>query len=335
MAVLLSVFLYGIAVLYTQTEWYPGPHGRLYAQLSINPWDFNLKNECRFRIFAPIIGYFTGLRGNLFMGVPLIFSLLFFTFLYLYLRKNETPVKMAVLFTSLLGLSTLRFIPIFAPYYVDSVYLFWLLLTFVFARNALVRNLCFTLAIFTHESSLFLLLPLILYSFHKTEEKSPATLIRIAAGLGLGVCLLFSFRLWVTQHAEVAYSSDFYLNWENIQNTLKATRQMAPLGIFYSFKFAWLGVFYALYLSFKNKDYLWFTCVISILICTFLQLLIAYDTGRLMNLAFPALILSFFYLKDKIPATVLCEIMSLMLLLNLLCAQYYVVQWEVVDICRG
>lgn len=333
-AILLSAFLYLVAWLYIKPSGKPGPHGLLYIQLSEHPWDFSLKNECRFRILAPLLGYLTGLKGNYFALIPFIFSLVMIAGIYILCRKKECSPTLSLVFTTLLGLSTLRFLVIFASYYVDGVYLCWIFLAFAFVNRPILRNLFFLFALFTHECTSIFLPGLAVYALSQSPKPTLLESVKILSGLGIGIGLLLLFQHFLSQHAEIAYKPNFYFNWNNIQYSIDTTRIMAPLGIFYSFKFAWLIIAYSLYLTFKHKDFLLMFSIFLIILATFSQLAIAYDTGRLMNLAFPALIISFLYLKDKIESSILITMIGLMIILNLLCSQYYIVQWEVVPITR-
>ena len=63
-------------MLYITPSFEAAYHGLQYSILSNDPFNFTEPNALRYRILPSFIGYVTGLRGQLFFIVPLIFAFL-------------------------------------------------------------------------------------------------------------------------------------------------------------------------------------------------------------------------------------------------------------------
>ena len=163
-SIIIGLIILGFDMVYITPRFVADFHGLVYSNLSKAPFDFSYPNPLRFRILPSLIGYVTFLRGDLFFIVPLIFSLIFISTIYWYYRrKNYIPID-AVLFTGLIAFSCTLFIQLEAPGYTDVIFYFFIFLSFAFVNKFFLSAVFFSLALLTHESSLFMLPGLLLYS---------------------------------------------------------------------------------------------------------------------------------------------------------------------------
>jgi hypothetical protein len=164
--VVLAFFIIGLGMLYITPHFEAGFHGLQYSLLSEAPFDFTKSNSLRNRILPSLIGYFTYLRGDLFVVVPLLFALLFVACIYWVYRKKDYSPLDALLFTGFISFSCTLYIQLASPGYTDIVFYFFIFLSFSFIRSSFYSALFYCLALLTHESCFFLFPGLLLYSYY-------------------------------------------------------------------------------------------------------------------------------------------------------------------------
>ena len=177
------------------------------------------------------------------------------------------------------------------------------------------------MALLNHERSLALLPALFLYAWHihKTEKLIVLKLFFIF----LLACLPFiGYRYYVSHHADVLYSFDFYFSDVNIRPLIQDTLDSIPIAVFYSFRLLWFFPAYALFKLSQQKEKQLAYVILLIIMFTLTQLLIAYDTTRLVCLAFPTILLSAEYVKKIWSADYFRSFSLKLLLFNLLVIPY-------------
>ncbi|MBA3972341.1 MAG: hypothetical protein H0X46_09405 [Bacteroidetes bacterium] len=265
-------------------------HGLQYSLLSNDPFDFTSPNPIRYRILPSLLGYLSFLRGDLFFIIPLIFALLLVSSIYWVYRKKEFSPVDSVLFTGLIAFSCTIYIQLVAPGYTDAVFYFFIFLSFSFVRNLYLSACFFCLALLTHESSLFMLPGLLLYAMY-INGSSAVTFIKYIAAYIIALVPLLLYRYWVNQHIAVEFDLDLYFSEKNIDFAVSKMLPLLPAGLFYAFKLFWIFPLYALYISWKNKEYNFILLLMSIIVCNVLQVIIAFDITRMLCLGFPAILL--------------------------------------------
>ena len=317
---IIALFIFIAAIFYGHISFTPQYHGVQFSLLSENPFDFSYNNPLRYRILAPLLGYSTFLRGQYFFKLPLIFCYLFISSMYYnYREKSFSPVDSFVL-TCLLSFSCVILIPLFAPAYTDIVTYFFLFLAFCKVEKIRLSAIYFSLALLNHESALFLLPGLILYSL--SENKINPNKIFKTIVIFLVACMPhICYRYYVNQHIRPMYDAGFYLSEANIYSIVRNLCSFFLPAVFYTFKLVWvIPLMYILTLC-KNKKLKELLVILVILGGAFAQLLIAYDYTRMLVLAFPAILISAENLKNIYPKKFTTLIVALFLI-NLLITQY-------------
>src|SRR6218665_3394019 len=143
---ILATIILLLDLLYITPKFEAAYHGLQYALLSNNPFDFATPNPLRYRILPSLIGYVTGLRGDLFFMVPLIFAFLFIASMYWVYRKKGYSTVDALLFTGFTSFSCTLFIQLAAPGYTDVVFYFFMFLAFASVQRIALSALFFMLA---------------------------------------------------------------------------------------------------------------------------------------------------------------------------------------------
>ena len=326
---LVGLLFVTIAGIYITPHFTAAFHGYNYSLLSNSPFDFSSNNPLRFRILLPLLGYLLFLRGPLFVIVPILFLWLLFSAIYHNYRRKNYPGADALLFSSLVAFSCAGLIPIVAAGYTDSGTYLFLFLAFTMIKRTGWSALNFALGLFNHECSLFLLGPLLLYHYYSHQKDVPKT-ARFTMYIIFAVVLYGAYRYIVAQLTSVEYDWDYYFaNLGKVTNIHRVWRSTF-VGAFFAFKLLWLLPMYALFLTFKAKEYLLALVITSIIFCTFLQLLIAYDITRIMCLAFPAILLSAERLKREFPSEQFTRILFVLILANLFVPQFLVADGEII-----
>jgi hypothetical protein len=319
-AALVGIFIFGCALLYGHFSITPQFHGIQFSLLSENPFDFSYNNPIRYRILAPLLGYFTYLRGEYFFILPLIFCYLLISSIYYYYRSKKFSPVDSFVFVCLLSFSCVILIPIFAPGYTDIVTYYFIFLAFTRIKKLNPSALCFSLALLNHESALFLLPGLILYSLAENNIKGKGVFRTIMFYM-LACFPHFIYRYFVNQHIQPLYNFEFYFSEGNIHTVLNGLFPNILPAIFYAFKLIWIFPVIYIYLLLAKKKFRDLVVIITILGGAFAQIIIAYDYTRMLVLAFPAILVSAEYISETYPKKFL-TFSLIVILINLLITPY-------------
>jgi hypothetical protein len=309
-------------MLYITPHFESAYHGFQYSLLSNDPFDFSYLNPLRNRVLPSFIGYVLFLRGDLFFIIPLIFAQLFVAAVYwVYRRREYSPVD-SFLFTGLVAFSCTLYIQLAAPGYTDAVFYFFIFLSFAFAKRIFYSACFFSLALLTHESSLFLLPGLLIYSYYINKEIEFKVLKHFAA-LAMAIIPLILYRYWVASKVSVEYDLNFYFSLKNIKFCIEKMLPFLPSGAFYAFKLFWFFPIYVLYITWKRKEFVFFNMIAAIIICDVAQLFIAFDITRMLCLGFPAILLSAEKVKIEWSPEKFTRFLFTLTILNFLILQYF------------
>lgn len=298
-ACVIGLFFLGLSMLFCTPSFEPMYHGKVYSELSNNPFDWDANSSLQYRILAPLIGFMLQLRGTSFLYLPLLFLWFWLSTVYFVFRKKRVTPTISIIMTSLLALSCTLFIPLISPGYTDSVSYFFLFIAFFYFEdftlpsNRIKSVVCFILAMFNHESSFFLFPALLVYhqTLGGTKSVNFRELLHFSGIFILGFIPYIAFRYWVSSNTAVEYSASFYFTDANIKTCLDALR-WAPVGLFFTFKLFWVfPILYTAHLL-RTKNFTPLILLASIFVFSMLQLLIAYDVSRMLCLMFPLLLYS-------------------------------------------
>jgi hypothetical protein len=321
-AVLVGLVISLLDMLYVMPVFTPAYNGPIYVQLSENPFAFSSDNPFQYRILPALIGYYTGLRGPLFVLLPLLAVWALITAVYFHYRKTAYKPIDALLFTGMVAGSCVVFIPLISPAYTDSFVYLFVFLSFASALRPGWMAFFFGLALLTHECVLFLLPGLLLYSFGLPGAENRKRVWTVI-GLLLALSSFFFYRMLVSQFADVKFDAAFYLSFDNIKNNLYRILPMAPAGIFYAFRLLWILPVYLILLLIYKKHYPPVLVLTAILAGTLFQLFFSFDITRHVCLAFPALLIASEQLKKSWTAERFTQIVLLISVFNLLVIPYY------------
>lgn len=288
-ALLASCITLGAACLYVWPKTQPAYHGLDYSALSTHIFNLDFPSDQRFRVLSPLLGWLTGLTGDLFKIIPWIFQVLFLAAVYYEFRRKAHGISLSLLATAIMGFSCTTFIPLISPGYVDPATYCFAFLAFSRMDRPIHSALFWGLALLNHESVLFLFPGLIL-AFRMRTPLLKNTL-RYGIWILLASAPYFLYRIGVGQYSRVHFSTEFYFSRDNIQDCLRVTLPLAPLAAFLAFRLFWFFPAYAFIRSWKNSRTSQSAFFLISFLCIAAQLVIAYDSTRLFCLAFPLVLM--------------------------------------------
>lgn len=321
-SVIIAAILLGIDLIYITPQFEMAYHGLQYSTLSEAPFDFTRSNSLQYRIFPSFLGYLFFLRGDLFFILPLFFAWLFIATMYFIYRRRAYSPSEALLTTSTIAFSCTLFIQLASPGYTDVIFYYFIFLSFLFIRNILYSSLFYCFALLTHESCLFLMPGLLLYSGY-INGQNKLTFLKYAFAYSIAIIPLFVYRYWVSAHITVEYDLSFYFSKKNILFTLEKVIPLLPAGAFYTFKLFWFFPIIILYKLWSKKEKVLFYTILVILIGDFAQLIIAFDITRMLCLGFPAIIISAERLREEWGTLKFTRFVFGLVLFNFLILQYF------------
>ena len=314
-SILLGSLLFVLAAIYIGPSFEPAFLGVYHAKLSNAPFDMDHPNWMRLRILAPLIGYILHLRGPLFFLVPWAFLLLFVIRVQHVGQRASGSWIHATLVASSVAFSCTTFIPFMAPGYVDAVAYFCVLFCFIPGVSHPLAALFMALAVASHESALALLPAAIHYRWmQKRDMRTPLVF--------LGWLLVFMlpyvcYRAWASASDPSTLQVSYYLTITNIRSQI---RGILPTlwGIFLAFRLYWIIPLAALVLSIRKGDHAQAVLILLIVAGSGSLLLVAYDTTRLMCMAYPAILLGSIQLIKSLPPMLTLRFGALLFALNFL-----------------
>ena len=273
------------AALFVGPGLVPAFHGEEYSDLSQAPFDLTISSRLRYRILGPLIGYLLGLRGAWFLVVPWIFLVLFLGTIYNETRRTDLSPTLALLASGSMAFSCVTFIPLVAPGYTDPITYFFVLLAFARIGHIGLSAGCLALAIANHEAVLFLLPGFLCWWWIRTPDVM--RMARYGFVLGLALVPYLAYRYWVSVHHSTALDVAYYFSEANRTNSMREITPTALWGIFAAFRLFWIFPIVAVLLHLRRRRWIHVAFYVVTLFGVLFQLLIAFDTTRMLCLGFP------------------------------------------------
>jgi hypothetical protein len=257
-----------------------------YSQMSVSPFDAPRGWYYR-RLLMPAIAHFLGFRGDVFYylySTVLTFGLIFF--LLGYFESQQIKIR----FLHLLSIATAGFI-IFNFMVVGwsepMMFVLFLLLLFI-ADSDDSRLSLVALSLATHEGSVLVLVPMILFCFPGKKKLKYLTVIALYF-----VLYVISFRL----DALLLVKSQFSLDNKIGLDWVRLYPWRAAVGWLLSYKLLWIFVFWAIYRMMKAGEFRAASAVFSLsILAPALINILAVDVYRHVAEGFIGLLIAYTYL---------------------------------------
>ena len=271
--------------------------GKYYAMLAAHPFSFDPANPVPHRILTSLLSYLMFMRGQLIIVTNLLIAATLIFVVYLYFRKSKSEPADAFVAAAIIAFSTVTLNTVYYGGYNDSLSFLLVFLMWMLRRQRMVFYLLFFLGLLNRESVAFLIPWFVLISF-APGDRITRRAIELLTGFGGSMGVYYLFRNWIAQHQEIQYSATYYLS-ELLSNPLGMLGyhfDAFGLGGFAVFKLMWvvpLAAMISMWRAGKMREH---ASIALLLLCSAGQLLIAYDTTRLLALAFMILPLSLLHL---------------------------------------
>lgn len=300
-ALLVSFLLLILAAIYVRPAVQTVVLGNAFAELANDPFSEN-PNVVGFRILTPLISYGLGLRGQLIIVTNLLFAFAFLAAVYLYFRKELSNPTEALFGTSVFAFSLVTLTTIYYGGYCDSA-TYLIVLGMWILRSRLVWFFTLLLLGLLNRESIVFLLPWFVYLGISESENKIGSVLKLAAGFAIVFSSYYFFRIWVLSFKEVAFGVSYYLQplLDDPLIYFNNSYGHQGLGFFTVFKAMWIFVFAAV-LSFWNKRMIRpmiEICLILFFVWT--QMFIAWDSSRMLTLAFPVMLIALLHLFKNNP----------------------------------
>jgi hypothetical protein len=322
-SLLVGCALLGLAALYGMPATKCINHGCWYQAMATDPWHVDTSNPLRLRFLTPWVAYALGFRGKLYILFPVLLLALFLGGLYAYGRRRlGWRGSTALAFASAFATTTLIHSSLHFQGYQDATQYLLLLVAIAYGTSPVVAPLAVGLGVMSHESTLFHLPWVAQMMWRKKRGFLGFACASVVVGALIAATVFV--RRALEAHGGSLYASNEYLSAEHVLYTLRDIARMFPIGVFMALRALWVVPLAAAWISLRRRDFsnLFFLAVI--VGSAFLQLLIAWDTSRIVAMAFPAVIFGATTLTNAWGEALLARRLWLLVVANLLLPNYYI-----------
>jgi len=260
--------------------------GYHYALMSLSPFEASSGWYYR-RILMPALAYFLGFQGVILYYIfSLIITFFLIFFVIAFLEYKEVKINLL----HILSLSTSSFVIFnFAVQGFADPLLFIIFIVSVIAADTPESRLSITaLALVSHEASVFIFIPVIIFLFPKKEAYKHFIVITLYF-----VLLLLSFKLNVYKlmESQIVLQNKIGYNWM-IEFPIRAVG-----GWFISYKLLWCIIIYVFLKMLKAKQFSKASFVFGVSILSpILIVILTVDMSRFISFGFLGLLMSYCYL---------------------------------------
>lgn len=279
-------------------------HGVSFEALSRNPLDLRNGNVLGYRIFTPLLAYLIGLRGRPFILLNLVFAAVTLGAVYRYFRARSPQPGDALFGAMCLAFSSVVLITIYYAGFCDAFTYLSVFIMWRWRHRPLVMYPFLLMGAFNHEGALFVI-PWFVYLKLAESPRKLATVAELIVGLSVVVAAFMLIRRWISLGQDLGLFAGTYLS-PLLKDPLVMVRyahQFYWLGFFGVFKALWVIPFIAAVAMWKNGRKKDVYGMIILMLCAAAQLLVAYDTTRMLTLGFMVMIVSLEYLFVFGPST--------------------------------
>ena len=271
--------------------------GRHYAQLAADPFGFDPSNPVPHRILTSLISYAIGLRGQLIIVTNLLIAAALIFALYRYFRTIDLQPADGFMAAAFIAFSTVTLNTVYYGGYNDSLTFLLIFLMWAFRRKRVLFHVLFLLGLFNRESAVFLI-PWFAFISFEGEISVTKRSVELLIGFVLSLAIYALFRAWIAQHEAIEYSMPYYLRGliENPVELLRTHFENLWVGAFAVFKLAWVLPLAAAIAMWREGNRKGVISMLLLVLCSAAQLLVAFDTTRLLAMSFMIIPISLIYL---------------------------------------
>ncbi len=267
--------------------------GNYYAELAEDPFAAYDDNPVAYRILTPLVSYVLGLRGELIIITNLLFAWTLLAVVYKYFREQTPRPGDAAIAATVIAFSLVTLTTIHYGGYTDSATYLLIFLMYRFRERMLLFYLLFLAALLNRESAVFLLPWFAFLRWHENQS-ARRSIIETVIGFGLMVAIYGLFREWLGSIRAAEYDLGYYVG-PLLQYPFEWFSRSYPyqgLGLFTVFKLFWIiPVLAAAWLR-KRDNRMPVISMALVIACATAQMFVAFDSSRMLTMAFPVMIIS-------------------------------------------
>jgi hypothetical protein len=297
-----------LAGLYVCPATRPAALGKFYVLLASHPFDVD-RNVVGFRILTPLISWAVGLRGDLLIVTNLVFAALLLGMVYRYFADRCPRPGDALLAALTLTYSLVTLTSVYYGGYTDSLTYVLLFTMWWGRRRRVLFHLCFLLGLLNRESVAFLV-PWFAYLTLREVRPWWRAALDLTIGFGAAFGLYAAFRSWISHGQQIKYTTGFYLSplAADPLHWIRKSLAFWWLGWLSVFKLLWVFPVAAGVAAWRAGERHLVYSMLLLMVCSLAQMAIAFDSSRMLTMAFPVMVLALEYLllpaaaKDDGPA---------------------------------
>jgi hypothetical protein len=210
-----------------------------------------------------------------------------------YFRNRLNQPGHAFYAAAVIAFTQVTLITIYLGGYTDSTTYLLIFLMWWFRSKPIAYYLLLFLAILNRESVVFIA-PWFIYLQWMDHGFNWRTIFKHFFGYSLVALAVFMVRTAITLQGEVPFTISYYFA-PLLDDPMHWVRRWYPhvgLGFFGLFKALWLIPLAAVLSWWQERDYRSIFSVLLLLFCTWAQMLIAFDSSRMLTLGFMVMIVS-------------------------------------------
>ena len=300
--IIVSLVLMMAAAVYVRPGTDYVGHGAYFEALSQHPFGPYDNNKLGYRIMTPLISFLVGLRGKPFILTNLFFAVVTIGVVFAYFRKYGKQAGDAMVAATCITFSTVILVTIYYAGFCDALtYLIIFLMWWSRSKPFLFYPLII-IGLFNHESIAFIL-PWFAYMRWRESPRKGIFIIESIIGYGLVLAAYFLFRNWISSQLSIGFSAGYYFTplVDDPLHWIRRAYTHYGLGLFSVFKLLWVFPIVAGISMWRNGQRDQALAMLILMACTMSQLLIAYDTTRMLTVGFLVLIVALEYLFKTNP----------------------------------
>jgi hypothetical protein len=271
--------------------------GNLYARMAGDPFTLIDGSYVGFRILAPLLSWLLGFRGQLIIVFNLLTAFVLLVLVYVYFRRRSPNPVDALFATAVVAFSLVTLTTIYYGGYTDSLTYLIVFLMWWARKKPVAFYFLFMLGMLNRECMLFLM-PW--FFFLRWESRASFWKTAVEAGVGFALALVpyYFVRQWIAAQGEVPFRAMYYLQplLENPFYWLLKSYPHSGLGLFTVFKLLWVIPLVAAVGLWRDGERREVYSMAILLAGTSAQLILAFDSSRMLTLCFPVVLIGLVYL---------------------------------------
>lgn len=271
--------------------------GVLYGRMAEDPFTVIDGNYVAFRILTPLLSYLLGFRGQLIILTNLLTATALIYLVYIYFRARAPRPGDALYAAAVMAFSLVTLTTVYYGGYTDSLTYLLLFLMWWLREKPVAFYLLFMLGMLNRECMLFLM-PWFVFLRWECRKNLGFTLVEAMVGFCLALAPYYLVRHWIGSQGEVPFRAMYYLQplLDDPFHWLRQSYSNWGLGLFTTLKLFWIVPLLAVIGLWRARERRQVVSMLLLIGCVFSQLIIAYDSSRMLTLAFPVVLIGLTYL---------------------------------------